>query len=85
MTTATQRLNGSLDGQLNGCHNRRGFQSWVEVQAGWQESDSVDDSKTRSPVMDIVPFRMAYDCQYTLTELGQQDKGCEGCKWRRAA
>lgn len=77
MTAITQRLNG--------CHNRRPFQPWVKVQAGWQKMPiSVSDS-TRIPVLDAVPFRMAYDCQYTLTELGQRDKGCEGCKWRKVA
>lgn len=28
-------------------------------------------------------FRMAYDCQYTMTELGQADPRCAGCKWRQ--
>ena len=74
-----------LSGQLNGCHNRRPFQQWVDVQAGWLNQELSLDYKTRVPNMDAVPFRMATDCQYTLTELGQQDKGCEGCKWRRAA
>ena len=30
------------------------------------------------------PFRMAMDCQYTLSALGQVDPRCTGCKWRRA-
>lgn len=28
------------------------------------------------------PFRMATDCQYTLSELGQADQSCQGCRWR---
>ena len=28
------------------------------------------------------PFRMAMDCQYTLSALGQQDPRCAGCRWR---
>ena len=31
------------------------------------------------------PFRMAHDCQYTKTELGQADKLCHGCRWRQGA
>ena len=28
------------------------------------------------------PFRMAMDCRYTLSSLGQADPRCAGCKWR---
>jgi len=28
------------------------------------------------------PAVMAKDCRYTHTTLGQQDKKCQGCKWR---
>lgn len=28
------------------------------------------------------PFRMAMDCRYTLSALGQADPRCAGCKWR---
>jgi len=27
-------------------------------------------------------FRMAPDCRYTLSSLGQADQRCAGCKWR---
>ena len=81
MSLVAKRLNG----QLNGCYNRRPFRDTGEVQAGWKEQPLSLTDRTRIPVIDTVPFRMAYDCQYTLTELGQQDKGCEGCKWRKAA
>lgn len=30
------------------------------------------------------PFRMAMDCQYSLSDLGQKDPRCMGCRWRRA-
>jgi hypothetical protein len=29
-----------------------------------------------------MPFRMAPDCQYTQSELGQADKRCDGCTWK---
>lgn len=28
------------------------------------------------------PFRQSQDCQYSSTELGQQDSRCDGCKHR---
>lgn len=28
------------------------------------------------------PFRMATDCQYTKSDLGQADTLCQGCRWR---
>lgn len=29
-----------------------------------------------------IPFRMAPDCRYTHTALGQADQRCRGCCWR---
>ena len=29
-----------------------------------------------------VPFRMAENCQYAISDLGQVDRGCDGCKWK---
>lgn len=31
----------------------------------------------------MIPNVFAKDCQYTLTELSKNDKGCEGCKWKK--
>jgi len=45
------------------------------VQDGW-----FMDGITRAPRMASSPFRMAQACQYTLTELGQIDESCSGCK-----
>lgn len=44
----------------------------------------------RAPFLPVVampdghsfPFRMAPDCQYTLSALGQSDPRCAGCRWR---
>lgn len=44
----------------------------------------------RAPFLTVVslrgghsfPFRMATDCQYTLSALGQADPRCAGCRWR---
>mgnify|MGYP003467843815 FL=1 len=33
-------------------------------------------------VMATWPAVMAKDCRYSLSDLGQQDKKCDGCKWR---
>jgi hypothetical protein len=57
-----------------GCHNRAPFKKeWVGYGI---------DGETGNLVKASYPFRMASDCQYTLTELGQADKRCEGCCWR---
>lgn len=61
----------------NGCHNRGWFRTILPVQDGWYM-----DGATRVPRMVGSPFRMARDCQYTKTALGQADPGCVGCRWR---
>lgn len=60
-----------------GCHNRAEFRAVLPVQDGWWL-----DGKTRVPKMHGVPFRMARECHYTHTDLGQADARCTGCKWR---
>ena len=60
-----------------GCHNRPEFKTSCLMQDGWIYTDG-----TRYPVMVDVPFRMETLCQYTLTDLGQADPKCHGCKWR---
>jgi hypothetical protein len=45
------------------------------VQNGWT------DEQTRRMI--AIPFTMTTDCQYTLSELGQKDEKCVGCKWRK--
>ena len=59
------------------CHNRGEFAPSVTVQDGWQNS--------WARRMVDMPFRMSPYCEYTLTELGQKDKGCDGCKWKAGA
>jgi hypothetical protein len=56
----------------HGCFNRAPFVAGTEVQDGYYASGP------RRKV--VVPFRMATDCQFTHTELGQADKRCIGCK-----
>ncbi len=55
----------------NGCHNRAPFKASTELR----------DHHGR--LVTSWPFRMASDCQYTLSDLGQADKACHGCCWRR--
>lgn len=63
--------------RLNGCHNRAPFRTTLVVQDGW-----FMDGVTRVPRMVAAPFRMAPDCRYTHTELGQADTGCTDCRHR---
>lgn len=60
--------------RLYGCHNRDPYKTSVPVQDGW--------TKDGRRIMKDAPNQMAPDCRYTLTELGRQDQGCTGCKWR---
>jgi hypothetical protein len=70
---------------VNGCHGRAPFKPEMHVQNGWhhrvvQVGDQLALERTARMV--DVPFRMAQDCRYTLTDLGQADKGCTGCRWK---
>jgi hypothetical protein len=60
---------------VNGCYNREPYKAEVMVQNGWT------DEQTRRMI--AIPFTMTTDCQYTLSELGQKDEKCVGCKWRK--
>lgn len=62
---------------MNGCHNRKPFVAEMRVQDGYQPDAWYTDARVAKTVS--MPFRMAPDCQYTLTELGRVDKGCVGC------
>ena len=68
----------------NGCHNRKPFVEDVLVQTGSNDIPAAHGATEalRFAVVKPVPFRMARDCQYTKTTLGQADKGCTGCKWK---
>ncbi len=57
-----------------GCFNRKPY----------IEGDTVHgiSRETGLPVATYIPFVMARDCQYTLSEAGQVDKRCSGCKWK---
>jgi hypothetical protein len=60
-----------------GCHNREPFASWHFVQDGWWI-----DGQTRVAKLAQARHVMAKDCRYTLSELGQTDPRCEGCRHR---
>lgn len=55
----------------NGCFNR----------APYKATNDLRDLNGR--VVTSIPFRMAQDCQFTKTELGQADAKCVGCSWRQ--
>lgn len=40
------------------------------------------DSLTGKVITIEIPNRLAQDCRYTHTDLGQADARCLGCKWR---
>ena len=62
----------------NGCHDRPPFKPFTKVADGhW------DYGVQRIPKLTSVPFRMAKDCQYTHTALGQADQRCTGCQWKK--
>lgn len=65
--------------KLNACHNRNPFKERMVVQDGWYM-----DGYTRTPRMIAIDNPMSKDCQYSKDPMGygQQDKGCEGCKWK---
>ncbi len=58
-----------------GCHNRYPYEPNYLAQDGWVFGDLGEARSLR-----VVEFRMAPECQYTKTELGQKDAGCNGCK-----
>lgn len=70
---------------MNGCHDRAPFKAEMHVQDGWSASayENTRAITTRSQVVKPVPFRMAADCRYTHSDLGQADKGCTGCRWKK--
>lgn len=60
------------------CHNRPPYRQHMKVADGhW------DDGVQRIPKLTYIPFRMAKDCQFTHTTLGQNDTRCNGCKHRK--
>jgi len=63
-----------------GCHDRKPYAPSFLAQAGWVLDEK--DKMIRHATMIPIPFRMARDCQYTKTTLGQSDPKCEGCKHR---
>ena len=62
----------------NGCHNRAPLREEIRTQDGWNGYGSA----YRIAEMRTYPVPMTKECQYTKTELGKVDAGCDGCKWR---
>ena len=60
------------------CKDRPPYRQHMKVADGhW------DDGVQRIPKLTSVPFRMAKDCQYSLSQLGQADQRCTGCQWKK--
>lgn len=68
-----------MSARLNGCHNRAAF---LAHQTIGKELVLQDGALVSRPVQ--IPNFSAADssCRYTLSDLGQADKGCTGCGWR---
>lgn len=64
----------------HGCHDRPEYREVLPVQDGW-----FLDGTTRTPRMVAMKFRMERSCQYTHTDAGKADAGCDGCRWRAGA
>lgn len=68
-----------------GCKDRKPFKRLVSLPATYTlvvASEGVGHHVICEAVQEW-PFIFRADCVYTESELGQQDKGCEGCKWRK--
>lgn len=63
---------------MNGCHNHPPFRTVIPMQDGWYM-----DGYTRTPRMVARPFVNTKPCQYSKSELGKVDRGCDGCTWRQ--
>ena len=78
--------------KLNGCHDRKAFKSFMEIThiaikpvVVMQHFKKPRQDVYRNEVVEevtVIPFRMEMECQYTKSNLGQIDAGCEGCRWR---
>lgn len=66
---------------MNGCHSRNEYKEKLLVQDGYHEYSG--EVLARVAKMIEIPFRMSRECEYTKSDLGRMDKGCEGCKWKQ--
>ena len=57
-------------GRLNGCHDHAPYVETVVINRLATPSVSFKNVMTK-------------DCQYSLTDLGKADSGCDGCVWRK--
>jgi hypothetical protein len=64
-----------------GCHNREPFPALIPFPA--HQPIGFEGYIVNSEAVQFVKNVFRKDCQYTLTDLGQADKGCTGCKWRK--
>lgn len=64
----------------NGCFDRKPFPGLVPMPTYY--TINIQGHEVICDAVEMVPFVFAKECQYTKTELGRSDKGCEGCKWR---
>jgi len=63
-----------------GCKNRAPFPSLIPIPAVYHLN--VSGHRVLAEADEMRPYPFARDCQYTKTDLGQADKGCNDCTWR---
>lgn len=63
---------------MNGCHNRDPYKAHLMVQDGYHQNTAARIAKMKQ----IESFAHKSECQYTKSESGRNDAGCDGCKWR---
>lgn len=64
-----------------GCFNREPFKAMLVVQDGWIDT-IVHGQPSRSPRMKEIAFRNSPECGYQLSEIGNADPKCAGCRWK---
>ena len=67
----------NTDTHRNGCYDRKPLRGHALLGIDWSEGHPLKAVRVQ------LEHRMARDCQYTLSALGQVDKGCVGCKHKK--
>lgn len=63
------------------CNNRKPFKEMIAVK-DVEFCEHAAFPTLGAPVIREIPFVMSRSCQYTASELGKVDRGCDGCAWR---
>ena len=61
-------MSNTTEPRKNGCFNRLPFVAEYRLTGGGMQAN----------------FSAGKPCEYTKSALGQADKGCAGCRWKKA-